>query len=77
MFCPKCGRINNDEDILCKGCGAALHDENEKKPEKKRGRAKAVIAALAALGVIAAAAAGFLVSCDAPQQESCAAYLSL
>lgn len=64
MFCPKCGRINPDEEEFCKGCGAALHEEKgEPETNKKIGGklATAIIICAAAAG----AAVFALTSCDA------------
>ena len=35
MFCPKCGKINPDDEQVCTGCNAQLHEEKEV-VEKKR-----------------------------------------
>ena len=46
MFCPKCGKINPDNNEACSGCNAPLHDENEKKvPAKKSNMGKILLAA--------------------------------
>lgn len=36
VFCPKCGRINPDEEETCKGCGALLHEKKEEAPKKSK-----------------------------------------
>lgn len=71
MFCPKCGRMNNDEYLRCKGCGELLHSEELRYPDKKK---KSVIKSLAALLVSAAvmvgASAALLASCETSPPES-------
>ena len=48
MFCPKCGRINPDENEICKGCGASLHTEDEVVAKKGKGSpAKKMVISLA------------------------------
>ena len=69
MFCPKCGRMNDDELETCKGCGAALHEDNEEKPEKKK-KGAPVKGIVIALAVAAAAVAVALVSCDASAMQA-------
>lgn len=64
MFCPKCGRMNPDEEEFCKGCGAVLHEEKNEPERKKSGgklAAAIVICAAAAVGAVVFA----LTSCDA------------
>lgn len=62
MFCPKCGRINPDENEVCKGCGAALHTENEKVVQKSKGSfAKKLVIALVVIALVCVAA---FVSCQ-------------
>lgn len=57
MFCPKCGRINPDENEVCKGCGAVLHTEDEKAVKKtKGGFIKKLIIALVVIALICLAA---------------------
>ncbi len=66
MFCPKCGRMNDDNDINCKGCGALLHDENEeRKPQKKGIGIKSVISIAVAAAVAAGAGIYAFTSCSA------------
>ncbi len=36
MFCPKCGKINPDNNETCSGCAAPLHEEIEKESPKKK-----------------------------------------
>lgn len=52
MFCPKCGKINPDEEQVCSGCGAQLHSEESAAPEKKGNTAKIVFAVIAVLIVV-------------------------
>lgn len=62
MFCPKCGRINPDENEVCKGCGAALHPEDEAIVQKSRNRfAKKLVITLIVIACICVAA---FVSCQ-------------
>ncbi len=50
MFCPKCGKINPDNEEKCRGCGAILHEETEKAaPVKKRNWLKIAFAIIAVL----------------------------
>ncbi len=63
MFCPKCGRMNSDDDINCKGCGEKLHREEEKALPEKKKFPKWAAAAIGA-AVLVAAFAG-LKGCDA------------
>lgn len=55
MFCPKCGKINPDNNDLCSNCGAVLHEGREDAPMKKNGNLKAVLTILLVIAVIAAA----------------------
>lgn len=64
MFCPKCGRINPDEEELCKGCGAQLHEETEKPLKKSKKGLKGIIIAFAVILIIAILAALFVTSCE-------------
>lgn len=68
MFCPKCGRMNDDELENCKGCGAPLHEDKEEKPEKKKTGA-AVKGIIVAAAIAVAAVAVALVSCDASAMQ--------
>lgn len=68
MFCPKCGRINPDDDITCKGCGAPLHEEENTEAEKKRGLSRWVLIVPAALAAVAVAVG--IVSCNAAYAEA-------
>lgn len=54
MFCPKCGKINPDNNDLCSNCGAVLLEGREDTPIKKNGILKAVLTILLAVAVIAA-----------------------
>ena len=59
MFCPKCGRMNDDNDTNCKGCGALLHEETEEKePQKKGIGIKSVISIAVAAAVAVGGRAG-------------------
>lgn len=44
MFCPKCGKINPDNNEVCSGCNAPLHEEEVKAPVKKKNTGKILIA---------------------------------
>lgn len=53
MFCPKCGKINPDNEERCSGCGADLHEETELMPQaKKRNGLKIALAIIAVLIII-------------------------
>ncbi len=66
MFCPKCGRMNDDNDTNCKGCGALLHEETEeKKPQKKGIGIKSVISIAVAAAVAVGAGIYAFTSCSA------------
>lgn len=53
MFCPKCGKINPDNNEVCSGCNAQLHTEiEEKKPSKKGGWVKTALIILAVAVVV-------------------------
>jgi len=64
MFCPKCGRINPDEEVLCKGCGAVLHEETEEKNTKKRGIGVKVAKVVVLLAVLVGAVSFSITSCE-------------
>ena len=52
MFCPKCSKINPDENDKCSGCGALLHEEvKEVVPTKKKGL-KLLITAVIVIAVV-------------------------
>ena len=53
MFCPKCGRINPDEEEFCKGCGALLHEEKEEAPKKSNFPKKILVGAIVLLIAVA------------------------
>lgn len=54
MFCPKCGKINPENNEICSGCNAPLHDEDEKKaPAKKSNTGKFLLAAAIIIIVVA------------------------
>ncbi len=64
MFCPKCGKINPDNEEKCSGCGAALEKAEALAVPKKRKVWKIVL--VAALIVIAVLVVVFLFSgCNA------------
>lgn len=53
MFCPKCGKINPDNEEKCSGCGELLHAETESiSPVKKRNGLKIALAIIAVLIII-------------------------
>lgn len=53
MFCPKCGKINPDENTECSGCGAVLKEENEAPVVRKKGKAlKIIVTALIVIAII-------------------------
>lgn len=55
MFCPKCGKINPDNCERCSGCGADLHQEVVKAPEKKNHTVlKIVIVAVVVAAIVIA-----------------------
>lgn len=56
MFCPKCGKINPDNNEVCSGCNAPLHDENEKKPPEKKAKLGKILltAAIIVIAVVVA-----------------------
>ena len=60
MFCPKCGRINPDEEELCKGCGAKLHEETEKPLKKSKKSLKGIIIAFVVILIVAVIVAFFV-----------------
>ena len=66
MFCPKCGRMNPDEEEFCKGCGAVLHDPEEESAKlKKKNHAKTkLVALIAALVLAVGGICAACVSCD-------------
>lgn len=55
MFCPKCGRINPDEETICKGCGSNLHEGELAIVKKPKRKGRVIIAAVVAVLVIALA----------------------
>ena len=66
MFCPKCGRINPDDNELCAGCGSPLHEEKEETNKKNsRGTRKKVVAAAIVLAAVLAVLALGITSCEA------------
>lgn len=57
MFCPKCGKINPDDNQVCSGCGAALAEEKSLPSTNKKGKvlkiALTVIAIIVVICVVA------------------------
>ncbi len=54
MFCPKCGKINPDNEEKCSGCNAILHEEKAPEPVKNNKKIlKTVIAAIVLIAVVA------------------------
>lgn len=52
MFCPKCGKINPDNEEKCSGCGAVLHEEAETEVCEKKGRGMKIAFAIIVVLVI-------------------------
>ncbi|MBQ8808488.1 MAG: hypothetical protein IJZ81_04210 [Clostridia bacterium] len=52
MFCPKCGKINPDNQEKCSGCNGLLHEETTACTPKKNGKVLKVIFALIAVLII-------------------------
>ena len=52
MFCPKCGKINPDNEEICSGCGAALHEETAVAVPPKKGNGIKIALAVIALIII-------------------------
>lgn len=52
MFCPKCGKINPDNEEKCTGCGAVLHEETEAKVPVKKGKGLKIALAVIAFLII-------------------------
>ena len=69
MFCPKCGKINPDNESLCSGCGATLQEEAA--PKKTSGGKKRLKIALtfAVVAIIIVAAVMFLNGCSKPTEN--------
>lgn len=53
MFCPKCGKINPDNEEKCSGCGAILHEETAVAVPAKKGKGiKIAIAVIVVLIIV-------------------------
>lgn len=53
MFCPKCGKINPDNEEKCSGCGASLREETAVVLPKKKGKIlKAVLSIIVLLIIV-------------------------
>ncbi len=65
MFCPKCGKINPDNNTQCSGCGAPL-GEAVAAPSKK---GKVWKIAVVLVIVVVALAVLFLSGCSAPDGD--------
>lgn len=66
MFCPKCGKINPDNNIECSGCGTPLGEKVAKKTQKK-GKVWKIMAVLAI--VVIALVVLILSGCSAPDGD--------
>ncbi len=66
MFCPKCGKINPDNNKECSGCNAPLSENVVKSPSKK-GKAWKFVAVLAIIVIVVAVLV--LSGCSAPEQD--------
>lgn len=65
MFCPKCGKINPDNNTQCSGCGTPL-GEAVVAPSKK---GKAWKIAVVSVIIVVALAVLFLSGCSAPEGD--------
>lgn len=63
MFCPKCGKINPDNEERCSGCNAVLHEETAPAPTKSSKKTLKVVITAIVLVVIAIAILFFFCSC--------------
>ena len=52
MFCPKCGKINPDNEEKCSGCGALLREETAVAVPTKKGKGLKIAVAVIAIVVI-------------------------
>lgn len=52
MFCPKCGKINPDNEEKCSGCGAVLHEEAAAAVPGKKPRGLKIAFAIIAVLII-------------------------
>lgn len=66
MFCPKCGKINPDNNTECSGCGTLLGENVVKTPSKK---GKAWKIAVVLVIIVAVAAVLILSGCSAPEGD--------
>lgn len=66
MFCPKCGKINPDNNTECSGCNAPLGENIVKAPSKK-GKVWKFAVVLAIIVVVAAVL--ILSGCSAPDGD--------
>ena len=64
MFCPKCGKINPDNEEKCSGCGAQLHEEAETQVCEKKGRGMKIAFAIIVVLVIICVAVLLLNGCS-------------
>ncbi len=62
MFCPKCGKINPDNEEKCTGCGAVLHEEPPV-PVKKGNNGWKIVVAVVVVIAVAVVAAVLLSGC--------------
>lgn len=46
MFCPKCGKINPDDAVLCSGCHSPLQEEKEVPAKKQINWGKIILVAV-------------------------------
>lgn len=65
MFCPKCGKINPDNEERCSGCGAILHEETVAAVPKKKGKWLKIIFAVIAVLIILCIVVFLLNGCGA------------
>ena len=66
MFCPKCGKINSDNNKECSGCGTPL-SENAPESSSKKGKAWKILVILVI--VVVAVAVLILSGCAAPDKD--------
>ena len=66
MFCPKCGKINADNNQECSGCGTSLVENVVKAPSKK-GKAWKYAAVLVIVVIVVAVL--ILSGCAAPDKD--------
>lgn len=63
MFCPKCGKINPDNEEVCSGCGAVLHEETEVAVSAKKGNGKKITFIIIAVLIVVILAVLLLNGC--------------